>query len=144
MAGRGGAGLVEAEGGVLIEDCSAGLDGGGIYALALLSLHPAADAAYPSAAAASAAGRTMLLRNTAGRTGGGALALGALAGISVGSGAGLTAAGNSAGLDGGGLALASGGWLGAAAGGCPVTACPASRRGDGTCDPGCMTIGCNW
>lgn len=128
-----GAGWCGAEGGVLIEGCTAGLDGGGIYALAPLELSPSAAAAR----------RVTLVRNTAGRTGGGARALGASAGITVASGAGLTVAGNSAGLDGGGIALAGGAGLGAA-GGCPAAICPASRRGDGACDPGCMTIGCNW
>ena len=139
---RGGA--VWAEGRVLIKDCSAGLDGGGIYLVAPLALRPAAaNAAYPSVAAGGG-GRTELVHNTAGQTGGGARALGASAGMTVASGAGLTIVGNSAGLDGGGLALAGGGGLGAAAGRCPTAICPASRRGDGACDPECMTIGCNW
>jgi hypothetical protein len=131
---------VRAEGRVLIEGCAAGLDGGGIYLIAPLELRPAA---YPPAAAGGG-GRSELVRNTAGRTGGGARALGALAAMTIASGAGLTMVGNSAGLDGGGLALAGGARLGAAAGRCPTAICPASLRGNGACDPECMTIGCNW
>ncbi len=145
LIGRGGA--VRAEGRVLVEGCAAGLDGGGIYLVAPLALRPAAAAAAAAAnpsAAARGGGRFELVRNTAGRTGGGARALGASAGITVAQGAGLAVMGNSAGLDGGGLALAGGAGLGAAAGRCPAAVCPASRRGDGACDPECMTTGCNW
>ena len=49
---------------------------------------------------------------------------------------------NSAGLDGGGISLAGNAGIYVADEGCPNSIC--STRGDGNCDPACLTRGCNW
>ncbi len=51
---------------------------------------------------------------------------------------------NSAGLHGGGVYLEGGSVLSVQDEGCEPAVCSALARGDGRCDPGCMSSACNW
>ena len=51
---------------------------------------------------------------------------------------------NSANLDGGGLSLGGAGIMTVEDEGCDPAQCDGSMRGNGVCNPSCMTRGCNW
>lgn len=130
--------IVSSADGVVIQACMAGLDGGGIYSLAPVQVITA------TISAVSLGGSTIILRNSAEGSGGGAFAFGAEAVITIGIGARFVVTGNNAVMNGGGVALSGGASLVVAAGGCSETICSASLRQNGVCNPECMTLGCNW
>ncbi len=116
-----------------VEECTAEHSGGALYALAptiFLSANERGDGLASSFSSNSA------------RIQGGAIMSWSV--IDVGLGHPVTFENNYAGQDGGAVSLDGGGSLQIADEGCPANVCDPSIRGDGRCDPLCMSRGCNW
>ena len=131
------------DGNVTFLGCSAGADGGAIYAGAGLSLGVADSAAAAAAAGAGGVAEILVGRSAAGRSGGGVMAHGFTAALSVAFAHRLVVTGNAAGADGGGLAFDVGATISVEAEGCSA-GCQQSYIGNGVCDPMCLFRGCNW
>jgi hypothetical protein len=122
---------VLADGGALIEGCTAGSDGGGVYTTAGLRF-------------GAGAGAVRLIRNAADGSGGGVMASGIAAWLSLGAGQSAVVADNTAGADGGGLGFEEGATVSVGEEGCPAVGCSPELVGNGVCDGVCMHRGCNW
>ena len=118
------------EGAINMTECSSELDGGGL--LALITVHLKNDGSNPE---------TSFVSNRAGSNGG---AVNAWDVFEVEFGHRLVFFNNSALQNGGGINLMSGSVLRIIDEDCPAALCEQSRRGNGLCDPGCMSRGCNW
>jgi predicted outer membrane repeat protein len=122
--------FVPTEGPVTVEGCTSSRDGGAISALVVIRFRN--NGSNPVSTLAS---------NAAGSTGG---ALHAWNSVLVDFGHRLLLLNNSAALDGGAISLEAGSVLTVLDEGCPASICDSLSRGNGQCDPECMTRACNW
>lgn len=116
-----------------VEKCSAHRSGGALYALAPTVFSQLTGMEEEQASSFSS--------NSAMAQGGAIMSWSA---IEVGLGHQLIFENNSAGLDGGAISLDGGASVRVADEGCPAKVCDMSLRGNGRCDPQCMSRGCNW
>jgi hypothetical protein len=114
----------------MFHGCWSGRDGGAIYALSPLVLRDVGP--QPS---------TLLDSNVAMGNGGAVVSWKSL---TVEYGHRLRIQNNIAGLFGGGVFLDGGSVLSVTDEGCDPAVCSALARGNGQCDPGCMSRACNW
>lgn len=122
-----------AEGSVNFSWCSAGQDGGAIFAGASITF-----------GAHGRLGRTAISSNAAGGNGGGVMAFSSAAELLVASGHIVALEDNTASVDGGGLAFAQGASVSLALEGCDPSTCSPSAIGNGVCDAPCLRRACNW
>ena len=91
----------------------------------------------------SQASALVMKNNSAGRNGGALIAFGSQAILNVPDTFSITADSNSANLDGGGFNFMYGASM-TVSDSCSPRDCPISMRGNGVCDPLCLTKACNW
>ena len=125
------------EGGASLEGCTAGLDGGAIYSSAGIAF------GLPNPLLSSGVS-TNVLSNVAMGNGGGIMAYGCLAQLSIAVGHTLRVNGNYAAQDGGGIGFDQGASIRVEGASCSSAGCSVGMIGDGKCDGVCMFRECNW
>ena len=121
------------DGSTRVRACTAGHSGGALYALA--------PVIFSESDKSDEMTMTIIESNTADVKGGAIMSWSVL---ELGLGHHAIFENNTAGLDGGALCLDGGGSLQMADEGCPAKICDLPLRGNGLCDPQCMSRGCNW